>query len=941
MKKITLLLLCLLSLEAIAQMGTIDANFNTGGAGPDAAAYTTINQSDGKILIAGVFDNYNGVARSGIARINADGSLDTGFNPGTGLALSTDNIYCMALQSDGKILIGGKFANFNGTPRNNIARLNADGSVDPSFNPGTGANSDVITISIQSTGKIIIGGLFTQFNATAGRLFRLESNGTIDTSFNAGGVGPNSYVWTSSVLPDDRIYIGGGWSNYNGTPANSLLRLNADGTRDVTYTNLRIINNAVLCHAVQPDGKIIIGGYFTSYGQTPVVTNRLVRINSDGTRDNTFNIGTGLDNYPLSLTLQPNGKVLVGGAFLNYNGTLVNRMVRLNTDGSVDTGFVAGTSMSGIVYKSTFQPDGKLLVASEALSYNGNTTQPNLTKISAYAPNAIAIVSLGATSPYCTEQTFDVNYTADGYFAAGNVFTAQLSDASGSFTAPVSIGSINATGSGTISVTIPLITPAGSGYRIRVVGSNLATTGSDNGSNLAISGINTYYEDADNDGFGNPNVSVVGCGAGPIGYVLNSNDCNDNEPLAHTGMAEVLYDGVDNNCDGNLDEGNQLMTSLLPASCGATLASIQSLIGIQTIGGPITGYRIRLTQGAEVQVIEKNVPHFMITQFPSYAYGTAYTAEIMLQRNGVWLGYYGPACNITTPGILAEGGASSIIAAQCGAVLPKINTLIATTSLAGVTGYRFRVSNLTDPSGPNAVQTIDRVQNWFSLQMLTRYNYGTVYQIEVAVKTTGDYLGYGAACNVTSPAVPTLTNCNAVIASGTANIATASVTGATQYRFEITRDSDNASTVITKPTNYFIFNSVPPAFSSPGALYHVRVAVMTSGTWSPYGNSCDITSPGALAKGAPSAETVAMEQTFRTSAYPNPFTADFTIELLTSAKENAQLKVYDMLGRLLETVEMKDADSFSAKIGSGYPSGVYNVIVNQNGTMETLRVVKR
>ena len=92
MKKITLLFICLLSVFASAQPGAIDLTFNTGGVGPDLVAYATINQPDGKILVAGAFDNYNGVARSGIARINADGSLDTTFNPGTGVALSSEFI---------------------------------------------------------------------------------------------------------------------------------------------------------------------------------------------------------------------------------------------------------------------------------------------------------------------------------------------------------------------------------------------------------------------------------------------------------------------------------------------------------------------------------------------------------------------------------------------------------------------------------------------------------------------------------------------------------------------------------------------------------------------------------------------------------------------------------------------------------------------------------
>lgn len=937
MKKITYLFMCLMSLMAFAQPGTIDFAFNSGGAGPDTAAYATVTQPDGKIIVAGTFDNYNGTTRNGVARLNADGTLDLSFDVGTGLALSTDNVYCLALQSDGKIMIGGKFATFNGITRNNIARLNTDGSVDTDFNPGTGTDSDVVTISIQSTGKMIIGGIFTNYNAVAKPgLLRIDTNGAIDT-FNVGGVGPNSYVWTSSILPDDKIYIGGGFSKYNGAEANHLLRLNSDGTRDATYTASRYTNNSVLAHAVQPDGKIIIGGLFTNYGGGLIPKARLARINMDGTLDATFDIGTGLNNYPLTIVCQPNGKILVGGAFTTYKGVAAKNILRLNTDGSLDTSFLSGTGMNGIVFHAAFQPNGKLLIANEATIYNGDTSKPNLVQLNAYDNNQIAIASLSAAAPFCVEQALNVNYTATGYYSAGNIFTAQLSDATGNFTTPTTIGTVNATTSSSIAVTIPLLTPVGAGYRIRVISSALPTVGSDNGSDLQIAAPNTYYEDADNDGFGNPATSIVAC-VPPTGYVTDNSDCNDAEANANPGLGEILYDGIDNNCDGNLDEGNQLTTSLL--NCNSTLTSIGSLVGITTVAGhSITRYRIRATNGAEVQILEKGVPHFTMTEFASYSYAATYTIEIELQRSGVWLGYYGSACQVTTPNILAEGGAAAVSPAQCGITLPKINTLIASTSIKGVTGYRFRVSNLTDPLGANAVQIVDRALNWFSLQMLTRYNYGTVYTVEVAVKTTGDFGGYGAACEVSSPVVPTIAGCGTTVSTMTSNIATTSLSGATQYRFQVTRASDNASTTITRNVNYFTFNDVPALLYSAGELYYVRVGILTTGTWSHYGDACEITAPGAAAKPAALTETVATE--FKAVAAPNPYVSYFNIDFRTNSDDVVMVKVYDMLGRITESKTVTADALNTQQLGNNYPSGVYTVVVTQGEMVKMLRVIKR
>ena len=452
----------------------------------------------------------------------------------------------------------------------------------------------------------------------------------------------------------------------------------------------------------------------------------------------------------------------------------------------------------------------------------------------------------------------------------------------------------------------------------------------------------TYYADADNDGYGNPAVSLVNCtGVAPAGYVANNTDCNDAVAAINPGAPDIPYNGVDDDCDGTIDETGTVFTTLLPTYCGTTLASIHSIVGIYTIAGhPITGYRIRATNGSEVQTIETTAPHFVMTQFASYAYATTYTIEIQLQRAGLWQASWGAPCFVSTPAILAEGGAGSVNPLQCGITLSQINTLIATSSIQGVTGYRFRVSDLTNPTGPNAVQTIERTQNWFSLPMLARYNYGTLYRIEVSVKTTGTYGGYGAPCELSSPPVPSLVNCGGTVPSKTSTVAASSVPGATQYRFQVVRASDNASATIDRGVNWFNFNMVPSASYTAGALYFVRVAVMTAGTWSPFGDACEFTAPGGVAKGATASEATATAA-FKAAAYPNPFTADFSIEVTTPSQEKVQFKVYDMLGKLVESREADVSDLNMEKVGAQYPAGVYNVIVSQGGIVKTLRVIKR
>ncbi|MBI4646393.1 MAG: delta-60 repeat domain-containing protein [Bacteroidia bacterium] len=179
MKKITLLfgMIVLLNVNPFAQSGSIDLSFNP-GTGTTSTIFTTAIQSDGKIIIGGAFTSYNGTAINRIARLNTDGTLDGTYNPGTG---ASSTVRTTSIQSDGKIIIGGDFASYNGTAINYIARLNADGTLDGTFNPGTGADNDVYTTAIQSDGKIIIGGNFTSYNGTARNyIARLNTDGTLD-----------------------------------------------------------------------------------------------------------------------------------------------------------------------------------------------------------------------------------------------------------------------------------------------------------------------------------------------------------------------------------------------------------------------------------------------------------------------------------------------------------------------------------------------------------------------------------------------------------------------------------------------------------------------------------------------------------------------------------------------------------------------------------------
>jgi uncharacterized delta-60 repeat protein len=342
--------------------GNVDTSFNV-TTGINYYVYTSVVQSDGKILVGGYFGG-------NLIRLNSDGSVDTSFVVGTGL---NDFVKTLVLQSDGKILVGGSFSVYDGNPYNNIIRLNSDGSIDTSFVIGTGFNIDVNTLELQSDGKILVGGNFNSYDGNSyNKFIRLNSDGSIDTSFVIG-TGFDSRVRSIKQQLDGKILVGGEFTSYDGNSYNKFIRLNSDGSIDTSFVmGTGFIGTLINSIKQQLDGKILVGGSFTSYDGNSY--NDLIRLNSDGSVDTSFVMGTGfIGGLINSIEVQPDGKILVGGSFTSYDGNSYNYIIRLNSDGSVDTSFVIGTGFNSQVHSIEVQPDGKILAGGEFTSYDGNS----------------------------------------------------------------------------------------------------------------------------------------------------------------------------------------------------------------------------------------------------------------------------------------------------------------------------------------------------------------------------------------------------------------------------------------------------------------------------------------------------------------------------------------------------------------------------------------
>src|SRR6266508_3570350 len=365
--------------NGFAQPVSFDPTFDpgTGIAGVQATIWSVATQCDGKVLIGGAFGSVTGCPRNGIARLNSDGSVDTTFNPGTGSGGDFPAIFSLAIQPDGKVLISGAFTSVNGVPHNRIGRLNADGSLDTNFFTNVGPDSDGLftTIALQPDGKIIIAGYFAKVNEiNRDKLARLNTDGSLDASFDVGPVVGG--VRSVAVQADRKVVIGGSFGSVNGVGRPYVARLNADGSLDTSFDPAAGPNFEVDSVAVQSDGKVVIGGWFTSVNG--VSRNRIARLNADGSLDSSFNPGTGADDSVWTVSVQPNGDVLFGGNFLSVNGTPRAGIARLHDDGSLDTRFNPGSGTQDLlnggshgVYSHAVEVDGKVIIGGDFVSVDG------------------------------------------------------------------------------------------------------------------------------------------------------------------------------------------------------------------------------------------------------------------------------------------------------------------------------------------------------------------------------------------------------------------------------------------------------------------------------------------------------------------------------------------------------------------------------------------
>jgi uncharacterized delta-60 repeat protein len=320
-------------------------------------AESVVLQPDGKVVVGGTDNDFR------IARYDASGNLDPAFGV-NGVATihfgAQDSLYDIAIQADGKIVAVGA-GNINFADRYfAIARLNANGTLDTSFDGdgkliynAFGGNDYATCVAIQADQKIVVAGLYEPSSIDTA-IIRLNANGTLDTSFDGDGVkiyslsSGQDYANDVVIQPDQKILVGGIWDSVANHDF-AVTRLNADGSFDTAfdgdgYAATAVNGDDVLQGlALQADGKIIGSGYSSGNQNFTVI-----RYNANGSLDTTFDgdgiaqtdFGGNRDDVGRTVAVQADGKIVVVGETNTVNGSRYDYgVVRYNTDGSLDASF--------------------------------------------------------------------------------------------------------------------------------------------------------------------------------------------------------------------------------------------------------------------------------------------------------------------------------------------------------------------------------------------------------------------------------------------------------------------------------------------------------------------------------------------------------------------------------------------------------------------------
>ena len=465
----------------------------------------------------------------------------------------------------------------------------------------------------------------------------------------------------------------------------------------------------------------------------------------------------------------------------------------------------------------------------------------------------------------------------------------------------------------------------------------------------------TFYQDADGDGYGSA-FNTISADTAPVGYVTNSSDCDDALATVNLNATEVLGNGIDDNCDGTVDEATYPASYLTGTSCGITMTNLSNTLFAYNLAtyipqnGPVQGYRFEVSDGQTARIYETVANSFNLLNLPGGAlYGTTYSVRVSVKLGGFWRPY-GTVCSVTTP---AVPNSTSIVQPSCGSVMTDLSSSVFCNSVAGASGYRFRVRN-----GATIVGSYDSTVNRFSFMNIgiSNFDYGVTYSIDVLLKfgtTWRPDTEYGSVCTITSPAAPPTSRvispiCGSTISSYWTSIFAQQITGAQGYRFEVS--TGGQTYYYDSALSRFSLRNVVGLPLTANTTYSIRVAVLYNAVYYDYGSECSVTTAAVVSRvaetssfeaGGSEDKPLVNEAGFTPISYPNPFVETFRIVMPEATGDLIHILIYDFAGKLIAKEDVFAADMESSQFGSSLQSGDYLLVISQGALIKSMHINKK
>jgi hypothetical protein len=852
------------------------------------------------------------------------GSIPAGVNTvtvtGVTLATAGTGVNVTATRTSGDVLSAGTSANFivigNAThlvlvtpPSSGFVSTNlsgftiearrADNSVDGNYSgsivvskasgPGSLSGTTIVSavagIATFNSLQFDQAGVYT-LNATSGTLTPASStNITIaptpvtwnfTTAAPSGGI-PVANLTISSMSP----------GNNNGT-TNPFIDATAPSSG---YTGASASNNA---GAAARTGALNTGANGSAYFEFTLTPTANHYVNLNGISFGNRSTGTGPQAYSLRSSKDNYASNLASGAI---SGTAW----ALKTHTITPTSSTAGNPITFRIYGHT----GVGSPGANVVNWRIDDVILNLDVQQCVSPT----INVNSGS-ICPGNSFTITPTGGvSYTITGNTFTVNPSISTNyTVTGADNIGCENTAVSSVVINTLPTISAS----------ANPATICIGSSSTLSANGGVSYVWDN-----GATTASIVSNPTVTTSYTVTGTDGNG---CSNTGS--VTLNVI--NCVGT--------TSLTPASCGTTVASLGDFLYFHAVQGA-TNYKVELVNAQQsysvVNIRNRNVPDFKLSWIPGTQYGSTYAIRVSAYVAGAWRPW-GPACNVTSSSTIPT---TNFSAGSCGITLGSLDQTLNFDEVSGATNYRFEITSASQPL--NVVNVRNNTVLNFKMSWITNLGvqYNQTYDVKIGAMVNGVWQPYGAACQITTPATPTSSlvpsACDAVVGSLSQIVNFTTIPGATNYKVLVTNATQSLSAVNIRNNTQATFALSYIPNTAMNVPYNISISAYVGGVWGSYGTVCKLTAGGAARFASEDTHTLTLEnEEALIGVYPNPNKGEFIINLAS----NRHVDITNVLGETIMSQLLPEGHN-TVNINE-QPAGIYFVKVIQNGKMTVVKIIK-